>query len=566
MSRVEFLKPDTEQIRHQIQGILDSYSHDWDLISELAQNAVDAIREANPVKGHIQIRINAANKCISVSDNGVGINPNEIEKLLRPGGTDKVGKPGQIGEKGVGIKFVIFSSSDFRMETSGVHGACTAVIEQASAWVDSTSDDQLILDIDKREPKGQCGTKVDIHVADQNHRIFDYSFDELVFLLRVKTALGDTGYIWETPLNSDVSLIYTDKGGNQFSKVFDCEYLLPIEPIKSSDTEDLDSFKEWLSSGDRSDQEKRRKLMNKIVWTKGKSQKAGREIRYWSCFVPRREYWRKLSQGMGIVFPPDDLSTPTEQNPFVMFSGGFETSTKGMPTGVSIELKPRGSAGYVPNFFIIIDDPTLKFDIGRKSIHGRQQGMLREIAYENFREFINITRRYMGGDIDPEIAQWDRDQVFDEVDGLPDLGSKKSRFLKRPNSQEATVAALFFEQIGRGEFKDLKPLISGYKERYDLYAKWKTRRLVIEFKYDLSGLFSDFSDERKMFNEINVVVIWEVTETDRIQAKRRGLGVEMIQESTLVEYQGFPGASQRLTLGDANPVYVVELKKLVDLS
>ena len=32
MSRVEFLKPDTEEIRHQIQGILDSYSHDWDLL------------------------------------------------------------------------------------------------------------------------------------------------------------------------------------------------------------------------------------------------------------------------------------------------------------------------------------------------------------------------------------------------------------------------------------------------------------------------------------------------------------------------------------------------------
>ena len=69
-----------------------------------------------------------------------------------------------------------------------------------------------------------------------------------------------------------------------------------------------------------------------------------------------------------------------------------------------------------------------------------------------------------------------------------------------------------------------------------------------------------------MFNEINVVVIWEVTEADRIQAMRRGLGVEAVQESTLTDYQGFPGASQRLTLGDANPVYVVELKRLIDAS
>jgi molecular chaperone HtpG len=170
----------------------------------------------------------------------------------------------------------------------------------------------------------------------------------------------------------------------------------------------------------------------------------------------------------------------------------------------------------------------------------------------------------MGGDIDPETAQWDRDEVFHEVEGLPDLGSKKSRFVKRPNSQEATVAGMFFEMIGCGEFKEVKPLISGYKDRYDLYAKWKARRVVLEFKYDLSGLFKDFTEERKMFNEINAVVIWEVTEADRIQAKRRGIDVEAVQQSDLVEFQGFPGASQRLTLGDVTPIYVIELKNLVD--
>ena len=563
MSKIDFLKPDTEQIRHQIRGILASYSHDWDLLSELAQNAVDAIRDGNPEKGRIELRVDASNRRISVSDNGIGVNPAEIQKLLRPFGTDKLGKSNQIGEKGVGLKFVIFSSSDFRMKTSGHRGACTAVIEQASAWVESPSDDPLELDLSQDKPLSESGTQVEITVTAEDHRIFDYSFEELIFLLRTKTALGDTGHIWEAPLNADVKFEYTDKGGKKSSKVFDCSYLLPIEPIKSSDTENIDSFKEWLHEQDRSDQEKRKKLLNKIVWTKGKTQRSGREIRYWSCFVPRREYWRKLSQGAGVVSATDDNAGSMEESPGVGFSGGFDTSTKGMPTGISIELKPRGSAGYVPNFFIIIDDPSLNFDIGRKSVHGRQQGMLREIAYENFREFINTTRRYMGGDIDPEVAQWDRDEVFHEVEGLPNLESKKSRFVKRPNSQEATVAAMFFEMVGRGEFKEVKPLISGYRDRYDLYAKWKARRVVLEFKYDLSGLFKDFTEERKMFNEINAVVIWEVTETDRIQAKRRGIDVEAVQQSAFVEFQGFPGASQRLTLGDVTPIYVIELKKLV---
>lgn len=345
--------------------------------------------------------------------------------------------------------------------------------------------------------------------------------------------------------------------------MFDCKYLLPIEAVKASDTENLDDFGEWMRETDRSDQEKRKKLLNKIVWVKAKSQKAGREIRYWSCFVPKREYWRKLSQAFGIVFQTDNGATSSEE-PGVGFSGGFETSTKGMPTGISIELKPRGSGGYLPNFFIVVDDPSLRFDIGRKSVHGRQQGTLRDVAYAAFREFINTTRRYMGGDIDPELAQWDRDEVFDEVEGLPDLGSKKSRFIKRPNSQEATVAAMFFEMMGRGDFKEIRPLISGYKDRYDLYAKWNARRVVMEFKYDLSGLFKDFTEERKMFNEITAVVVWEVTEADRLHAYRRAIGVEPIQKSDLVDYQGFPGATHRLTLGDVTPIYVIELKNFIN--
>ena len=234
-----------------------------------------------------------------------------------------------------------------------------------------------------------------------------------------------------------------------------------------------------------------------------------------------------------------------------------------MPTGISIEMKPRGSAGYVPNFFIVLDDPSLRFDIGRKSIQGRQQAMLREIAYENFREYINKTRKYMGGTVDLDSASWERDEVFEEVNTLPDLSSEVSRFVKRPNSQEATVAAMFFEQIGRGEFKDLFPLISGYKGRYDLYARWKTRRVVLEFKFDLAGLFRDFTDERKMFDEVNAVVIWEVTETDRILAARRAMTIDQIEPSTFSSKEIFPGATKTLGLGDVHPINVIELKPLL---
>jgi molecular chaperone HtpG len=414
------------------------------------------------------------------------------------------------------------------------------------------------------ESNAIAGTRVELVVSAAEYPIFNYSFEDLIFLLRTKTAIGDTGYIWDQPLNCDVTVTYFDKGGKRFSKAFDCRYLLPTEPLKGAGVEELDEFQRWLKDGtDKSDQEKRRKLLNKIVWTSGKKIKSGREIRYWSCFVPRREYWTKLSSAVGVVVDPEDGNGHADSHPGVGFTGGFQTATKGMPTGITIELKPRGSGGYVPNFFVLVDDPSLRFDIGRKSVHGRQQGLLKELAYENFREYINHVRRYLGGDIDTETGDWDRDETFAEVEGLPNLSSQSSRFVKRPNAQEATVAALFFEQLGRGAFSGLSPLISGYKDRYDLYARWKNRRVVIEFKFDLSGLFNDFNEERKMFNEINVVVVWEVTEQDRTLAARRAMNIEPVQTSPLVEQQAFPNANHRLTLGDVNPIYIVEMKQLI---
>jgi len=565
MSKIDFLTPDSDQIRHQIKGILKSYSHEWDLLAELTQNSVDAIRESDVEKGRIELTFDASARKVVISDNGTGIDPKQIKKLLRPFGTDKDGKPNQIGEMGVGLKFVIFSSASFLLETSGAGGACTAKIDDAANWVGSTSTDPLEMDLVEKGTNEAAGTRVEVILSDPNHPLLDYSFDELIFLLRTKTAIGDTGFIWEQPLNCDMTFVYFDKSGKRSSRAFDCRYLLPTEPLKGAGCEELDAFQAWLKEDDRSDQEKRRKLLNKIVWTQGKRVQNAREIRYWSCFVPRREFWQKLSSAAGVTSNGEDAENPIDQHPGVGFSGGFQTATKGMPTGIAIELKPRGSAGYVPNFFILVDDPMLRFDIGRKSVHGRQQGVLRQIAYENFREYINNVRKYLGGDIDTETGNWDRDETFAEVDGLPNLGSKHSRFVKRPNAQEATIAGMFFEQIGMGGFPEVSPLISGYKQRYDLYARWKNRRIVIEFKFDLDGLLKDFNEEKKMFNEIDVVVLWQVTEEDRRLAARRGMTVEPVHATPLVEQQVFPHSNHRLGLGDVKPIYIVEMKQIVDV-
>lgn len=563
--KLSFLTPDTAQIRHQIKGVLESYSHEWDILAELSQNAVDAVVRANPTRGHIVFDINAQHRTIEIRDNGAGIDPSDLLRLLRPFGSDKGGQINQIGQKGVGLTFVLFSTVSFELETHSDKGSASAKVHSARSWADSDDDTELLVELSSIQ-NSSLGTTIKIKLADQEAALFNLSFAELTFALRTRTALGSTNFIWGEPLNCDVKFRHVDISGNANEIEFDCNYLLPIEGLKSDDIISVEEYLDWRNEGDRSDAEKRRKLKDRIVYTTGKKYQAGRDIKYWSCFVPNRAVWQKLSDFRGLTDPAaaDELSNGDDMFRGFKFSGGLATSSKGMPTGIFLELKPRGSAGYFPNFFIIVEDPSLSFDIGRKSIQGRQQGMLREIAYEQFREYINDFVKYISGSIDDPDPSYDREELFAEIASIAELGSESSRFAKRPNSQEATVAAMFFEQVGKGKFASFNPHISGYRDRYDLYGRIGARSQVVEFKFDLAGLFRDFSDERKMFDEINTVVLWEVTEKDRAIVAKRGLTLTEIASGLLSGATSkFPDAHFNLNLDGVKSIEIVSMRKIL---
>ncbi|MCY4014258.1 MAG: ATP-binding protein [Gammaproteobacteria bacterium] len=548
-----------------MRNIIDSYNHDWDLIAELAQNAVDAIRIRQPSKGHMALTVDAPNRRIQFEDNGCGIDPTKLPNLLAPFSSDKIDNTALIGQKGVGVSFVIFSSATFRIETRHENGASEATIDGAWAWIDSKTDNLPKLSINPRQESRDFGTTVSITLPDvTDYEFFELSLNQLEMVLRSRTAIGDTETIWGGEATSSTVITFTDLNGEKHVKEVEGRYFLPTERLASKQYISLRDFQEW-NTGEKTDAQKRRRLYNKLVYLDGTRQGGGRRIRFWACFVPSRKSWDTLSVSASLIEKEIlDLNPVVRQQDYgdaeYLFSGGMYTSTRGMPTGIRSDIPPKGSAGYLPNFFIVLDDPQLRFDIGRKSIPGRQLGMLREIASNVFRDFVNGIKKYIGGEPDVQDA-WDRTATFNEIRDLPILASPNTLFSRRPSGQEATVVALFFELLGRGRLPGFVPYLSGYKSKYDLYSKFRSSDVVVEFKYALSALFRDFDDEAKLFDEIDIVVVWEITEADHEVVKTRGLNLDEVEAGL------DPGDEAifhfDLSLWSTKPIRIVCLKELV---
>lgn len=567
MSDDNFLMPDTNQIRHSIRDIDDSYNNDWDLLSELCQNAVDAIRKSDVEDGKIELNIDAINRTIVIQDNGIGIHPDEMPVLLKPFSTNKSSDEETIGEKGVGLTYVMFSCNYFEILSGTSQGTSKGTITDAYNWKGRTDNSKIQLN-HRFSQEAFSGTRVSLRdiVASP---IFNLTFEQLVFILRTKTALGNTLSIWEEDKKIEIALTFRDQQGVEHQDYIPFKYWLVFEGLGQHEIMDLDEFISFAEVAERSDIDKRRKLKDKVIYRKGEfiHDKDNRRIRYVACFVPSRNTWNVLTIAANL-FTEQQLGNTEYLEMFghARFQEGITVSVKGMPTGITIDRPTTGYAGYWSNIFILFEDRRIKFDIGRKSIHGMQARIYKNYAKIIFNEFLKYITKYMTGEVNIDV-EWDKDETFAEIEKIIDLASDKVKFRKTPKDQEASVAAIFYECLGIGIITGLTPLVSGYKHKYDLYAKWNNKKVVLDFKSKLKNVLRDFSDQKKMFDQLDCIVCWDVDEDDQQAFSNMAITLEPIQVSRLgVGERLFPNSTHRLILtGFVDPIYVIDLKKVLGL-
>lgn len=578
-------------IRKELIGIRDSYHHYWDLLAELLQNSRDAItRKRNG--GHagpffISVSVDPASNSIEVFDNGSGIASGLLTEMLAPGGGDKglSGETsGEVGEKGVGLTYVVFSCNDFSITTKTLQGDLSGgSVRNAQRWLNreggvdrpSFETDVLVAHSDQQYVMSgavyplDSFTKVKVGAIlppQGDINIFQMTPQQLRLLLRTRTAIGVTKPLFgdNPPHEFDVYLSINTPSGIQTEKV-DAKVVAPHDLVLGSSVVTLQATRDaFVTRGDPI--ARRRFLKGKTVWAKEVVNIDGWDINVYGVMLPDNDALRQLSDSvMGVP-----VSDQEDTEGSALLQTGIFVGTKGMPTGLRIPPKPGSGRypAYYKRCFFLVESPSLKFDLGRKSLHYRHVNKLQSAVAQLFSRFEEIApyqgeARVEGGQ--PQTTPAERraasEQIWQEANALPDLNESAIRYEKHPNAQEAAVAAIFHELVGAAVLPSYRTLRTGYGERYDVHVRYvangRPLQIVIEFKYALESLVRDLSEKQKHFNGIDLLVAWD------------GDARKLAADGFLLDAAPnlpFEGATHLLTVPIAgiDPIPVILLRTLLD--
>lgn len=601
---IDFMREGREnRIKREISELYTSYDNPWDILAELAQNSVDAVKQWNdqyrdseePRDHEIHVTINKEANQVKIKDTGIGIHPTDVPGLLAPHGTDKADDSLTIGEKGVGLTFCIFSSNHFEIDTTSVNGHFQGTISGARDWwQDGQSQPPMAEPEEKTEESvSPIETGTEIRLADlelteypDNQTLFDLNVERIVYLIRTKTALGYIrsalrGEEREEDPNISVYLTITDEDNTILnSEQIDFQYKFPHEFFDESETVSIDDIRADLPLDD--DQKSERLHMKNIKVTGKEQRTQGRIVRYYAFYMPGAD-WEKLSKQNDLVGDPDEIHD---------VDGGIYIATRGMPTGVKLEPPKTGFPGYWSGIYMILEYDEIPFDLGRKSLTGRR-GMLRDVAYNVFNEellpFMTYIRR--APPTSPTDLFRDRIGRFNDLKRLPNLDYDGISFQKEPDGQEAGVVSIFHELIGEGLLKYYQGLRAGYKQDYDFWGEYRitesdlgakvdiddfhednvgrdpnsgtkyiTENVVIEYKYECAEILSDFENKRKEFDAIDIIVCWQLSE-----AKMSNMTVSPLNPKNAK----YAGCNYKIIVPNNSVIsnqtkYVIELKSLLE--
>lgn len=560
--------------KREIKNILKSYVGLHDSFCELIQNAMDSVekREAtenSDYKKKISINVNLKENSFSVVDNGTGFSQNEFKSFIAPNISFK-SRLGTRGNKGVGVTYIAYGFNRIQIATKNNDYNFEGEIKGGRDWVEDLEGimgrpfvKKTTIDSSEFDKMDQ-GAFFKIYYGGENTRPKKLSYfqatnaNQWLHILLLKTPLGCINLDNESDRKIDFDLIVTDENG-EITNLTNQEALYKYPHLLVQSAVNLKEIKET-----------QRKLIEKgedaTKLPARFSKKAGlynyyesddlrniiknpihiklineHDIKAYGYFCFSTSLWDHIN---------DNLIGLRKGSRILR--GGLLIANNHMIQGDYITIPLTSNIGYQNQCHVVIHLNNAEPDLGRKGFQPEIKEMCEDISVavvNNLKIWKNLLKADTGEkpnfQKELNLHEWIRDQENYEKEHP--LTLKNTNFFNPINEisissipqSEQDVIVLFNQLIAGGVIRGIKLLATSQYETYDGVFKHyidkntnnhffceTTNPLgvsdlslasgkmgpprVLEYKYNLDALFSEFENGEKNERDIHLAIAWEI--------------------------------------------------------
>jgi len=265
--------------------------------------------------------------------------------------------------------------------------------------------------------------------------------------------------------------------------------------------------------------------------------------------------------GIYLIIGPRDF-----ERRFLNLSAKHVVSVNGSPTNVLLNAPRRGGElGYLLNTHIVVDlDTTMGY--GKRNIPPVVKGQVDAYFADIFPMIRKAAKNLVGRGAPeqaPDESLWPKELLFEEYKSASNFMRTVPLCYGMTPTEEQDLICIFHQLIGAGHLEGYKPLRTSGVRVYDSAmfidnktddARSWTDIKNVEFKLRLTDLVSDFIEQHKFIEELDLVVVWEIDYT----------GDEFfVSDMGRDGIRSFPGVKKRIRSGN-RWCQILELKPLVE--
>ncbi len=362
--------------------------------------------------------------------------------------------------------------------------------------------------------------------------LFDMEDDDLVWLLRTRTAVGITTPVFETlgrePANKlSVLLVTINPAGRRRERQVRSTNWLPEELLDPGLVVDFNDLPDGAAA-------QRDALLGKALRYRARERRSGgRFVDVYFLVVDGRQMNDTLTR-----MEQEDGWKPSEWT-------GLWLATRGMPANVQLGgglIKPRA---YERRTFALFQYDDLRLDLGRKTVAGRPRHMLNNVAEKHWNLIADAAERVQRGDEDGAGRALLRQRLAKARRAANIRGPVP--YIKVPHSAVG-VTALFHELVATpaSPLDGLHTLRTGVFEKLDELLYIATPNGAdphhVLFGFKAADVVKQLQEDDRLYETVKLAVVWqigarpgvEVTEVDAPPATHELLLYKAIERLPVV--------------------------------